>query len=100
MNKEKMKKAYSLDGFYSLDFRGITAATLPILQAVHSIFYRAEAGDWRDIRSFDKEVEALLPPGFASGGGAHHIWIQEETPGSFKIKIAHDPNLYYKLNPA
>ncbi len=104
MNQKQLLKKYRIEGYYNLEFRGVTNADEPLLQALHALFRRMEdAADWRDIRSFDQEVGALIPEhGYLFGGGAHHLfihaadeWGQLKRP-SFKIKISHDVQGFYK----
>jgi hypothetical protein len=104
--KKNLKKYAFTGAYYSLEFKGVSsAAEIALLEAVHAVFSAAEiGGDWRDIRSFDLLVKALLPPGYISGGGAHHVWIHREEdegkrPGepSFGIWAMQDYQLYYKI---
>lgn len=104
MNKKQLQRLAFTGHYYSLEFKGITKPDRPLLQAIHAIFHKAdEEGQWQDVRSFDTQIKALLPPGYISGGGAHHIWIHRaddlgQPPGEpeFGIWVHQDYQLYYK----
>jgi hypothetical protein len=103
MNKKQLQKLAFKGHYYSLEFKGVTKSELAFLKAIHAIFSKADDGDWQDVRSFDAQIKALLPPGYISGGGAHHIWIHRtddlgKPPGvpTFGIWVHQDYRLYYK----
>ena len=104
MNKKQLQKLAFQGHYYSLEFKGVTKSEHELLKAVHAIFSKADDdGDWRDIRSFDGQIKALLAEGYVSGGGAHHVWIHRaddlgKPPGvpEFGIWVHQDSGLYYK----
>jgi hypothetical protein len=104
MNKKQLQKLAFKGHYYTLEFKGVTKSEAELLKAIHAIFCKADdGGDWQDVRSFDGRIKALLPEGYVSGGGSHHIWIHRaddlgQPPGvpDFGIWVFQDPQLYYK----
>lgn len=104
MNKKQLQKLAFKGHYYSLEFKGVTKSELALLKAIHAIFSKADdEGDWQDIRSFDGRIKALLPDGYISGGGAHHVWVHKAEdlgmpPGAagFGIWVHQDYQLYYQ----
>lgn len=105
MKKRSLKNFQLKGAYYSLEFKGISnRQDFALLESVHRLFTAADLdGDHRDIRSFDAQVEALLPEGYISGGGAHHLWIHRASdagkrPGApeFGIWAFQNVDLFYK----
>lgn len=104
MNKKQLQKLAFRGHYYSLEFKGVTKSELELLKAIHAIFSKADdKGDWKDVRSFDGRIRDLLPTGYISGGGAHHVWVHRgedlgKPPGVpvFGIWVHQDYQLYYK----